>query len=389
MKKTYFPLLGFLLLTMTAPIYAQTVTVVEYRNTALDAYFITGRSTEQALLDANTSFTRSGMSFTATALTAATSAQGKVCRFYVSATSPFVSSHFYGGQSAVSQAYDCQSLIATTPSGFSYEGYDFAALLPTSGACPTGTSTVYRGFHALTLPNNGKTSNHRYSVGSANYATATAAGYVGEGAQFCVTAASTTTTAVASSLKGEVWVDNWFQLYVGNTLTATDSVPITTERSFNSETFNFTATYPFDLNFIIKDYKANDSGLEYIGTPQQQIGDGGFIAQITDTGTGKVVAVSSASWKCKVIQKAPLNPTCVSDQTATSCLFTNGTEPTGWKNTGFDTSTWESATEYTATTVGVKQGYYDITWNSAAKLIWTSDLKLDNTLLCKATVTGK
>ena len=396
MKKAYFPLpaVVLLLLTMTTASQAQSITVVEYRNTALDAYFITGRSAEQALLDANISFTRTGMSFTATALTAATSAQGKVCRFYVSAASPYVSSHFYGGQSAVSQAYDCAALVASTPSGFTYEGYDFAALLPTSGVCPTGTSTVYRGFRALTTPNNGKTSNHRYSVGSSNYTAATAAGYVGEGAQFCVTAASTTTattttTAVASSLKGEVWADNWFQLYVGNTLTATDSVPITTERSFNSETFNFTATYPFDLNFIIKDYKANDSGLEYIGTPQQQIGDGGFIAQITDTGTGKVVAVSSAAWKCKVIQKAPLNPTCVSDQTASSCLFTNGTEPTGWKDTGFDTSTWENATEYTAAAVGVKQGYYDITWNSAAKLIWTSDLKLDNTLLCKATVTGK
>ena len=27
-------------------------------------------------------------------------------------------------------------------------------------------------------------------------------------------------------------------------------------------------------------------------------------------------------------------------------------------------------------------------WDAAAKLIWTSDLNADNTLLCKTTVTG-
>ena len=198
MKKTYFPLIGLLLLTMTTPLYAQTVTVVEYRNAALDAYFITGRSTEQALLDANTSFTRTGMSFTATALTGATSAHGKVCRFYVSNASPYVSSHFYGTQSTVSQTYDCVALADNLPSGFTYEGYDFAALLPTNGVCPSGTSAVYRSFRALTTPNNGKTSNHRYTVSTATYATALSAGYVGEGAQLCASAVTDATTTSGS-----------------------------------------------------------------------------------------------------------------------------------------------------------------------------------------------
>ena len=203
-----------------------------------------------------------------------------------------------------------------------------------------------------------------------------------------ITAAPAVASATAT-FKGEVWADNWFQFYLGNTLIATDTVAITTERSFNSETFSFSGTYPLELNFIIKDYKADDSGLEYIGTAQQQIGDGGFIAQITDTSTGKVVAVSSSAWKCKAIHKAPLNKACVHDASPiTTCGFTSVEEPAGWKNAGFDTSGWESATEYTTTAVGVKQGYYDITWNSAAKPIWTSDLLSDNTLLCKATVTG-
>ena len=215
----------------------------------------------------------------------------------------------------------------------------------------------------------------------------------GGGGDSAATATPTTTTTVASAtvtFKDEVWADNWFQFYLGNALVATDSVTIATERSFNSETLTFSGSYPLELNFIIKDYKADDSGLEYIGTAQQQIGDGGFIAQITDTSTGKVVAVSSAVWKCKVVHKAPLNKACVKDASRiTTCGFTSLDEPSGWKNVGFDTSGWERATEYTTTTaVGVKQDSYDIAWNSAAKPLWTSDLLSDNTLLCKATVSG-
>jgi hypothetical protein len=63
-------------------------------------------------------------------------------------------------------------------------------------------------------------------------------------------------------------------------------------------------------------------------------------------------------------------------------------EPSGWKSAGFDTTGWESANAYTAAQIGVKDGHYGIAWNTAAKLIWASDLKADNTLLCKTTVTG-
>lgn len=197
----------------------------------------------------------------------------------------------------------------------------------------------------------------------------------------------TTPTVGTTRYKGEVWADNWFALYAGNTKVAEDSVPITTERSFNSETFTFDATPPFDLNFIVKDYRQDDSGLEYIGTPQQQIGDGGFIAQVTDTGTGNVVVASNSTWKCKVIHKAPLNKSCVKDpDPLATCQSSISAEPAGWMNSGYDTSGWESATEYSAAAVGVKDGYYDIAWNPAAKLVWTSDLQADNTLLCKVTV---
>ena len=90
-------------------------------------------------------------------------------------------------------------------------------------------------------------------------------------------------------LKAEVWADNWFAFYVGDTKIAEDSVPITTERSFNADTFTFEARYPIEVNLVIRDYIQDDTGLEYIGTPNQQMGDGGFIMQLTDTATNRVV----------------------------------------------------------------------------------------------------
>ncbi|MFM7536311.1 MAG: hypothetical protein ACKO91_11060 [Acidimicrobiales bacterium] len=81
----------------------------------------------------------------------------------------------------------------------------------------------------------------------------------------------------------------------------------------------------------------------YIGTPRQQIGHGGFIAQVTDTLTGKVVAVTDAGCRCQAIHSAPLDPGCATSAT--------------------------------------------IRWDPRAQLVWSSDLKLDNTLLCTLTVT--
>ena len=190
-------------------------------------------------------------------------------------------------------------------------------------------------------------------------------------------------------LKAEVWADNWFSLHVGETLIAEDSVPITTERSFNAETFYFDADYPITLSFTIKDYKENDTGLEYIGEANQQMGDGGFIAQLTDTATGNVIAVSSSAWKCMVIHKAPTNKDCEKDANPEeTCLSEITDEPAGWKNADFDDSGWESATEHSEAAVGPKDGYDEISWDSTARLIWTSDLETDNTLLCRYTVSG-
>ncbi|MGL4744732.1 MAG: hypothetical protein ACRCXL_10160, partial [Dermatophilaceae bacterium] len=74
----------------------------------------------------------------------------------------------------------------------------------------------------------------------------------------CSSEADSTGSAGGAAAEGtftaEVWADNWFALYVNGELVGEDSVPITTERSFNAETVTFTASYPFTLAIEAKDY---------------------------------------------------------------------------------------------------------------------------------------
>jgi hypothetical protein len=190
------------------------------------------------------------------------------------------------------------------------------------------------------------------------------------------------TSTQSSTFTAEVWADNWFSLYVNGQLVGEDSVPITTERSFNAETITFTATYPLTIAMITKDYKETDSGLEYIGEPNQQMGDGGFVAQFTDTATGAIIATTNGDWRGFVIQTAPLNSECEkSADPNTECQFENLEEPSGWTSPSFDDATWPKATVYTADEVGVKDGYDTITWDADAELIWGSNLNTNNTIL--------
>ena len=200
---------------------------------------------------------------------------------------------------------------------------------------------------------------------------------------------TSTKTKASSTFKAEVWADNWFAMSVNGKKVGEDSVPITTERSFNSETFTFTATYPLTIAIEAKDYKETESGIEYIGQGKQQMGDGGMIAQITDTSTGKVVAVTNTNWKALVIHRAPLNPTCEKDADPnTTCQFTSVEAPTNWTSASFDDSKWTKATVWSADVVGPKDGYNKVSWNRLAKLVWGADLEIDNTVLLRLTVAG-
>jgi phosphatidylethanolamine-binding protein (PEBP) family uncharacterized protein len=198
--------------------------------------------------------------------------------------------------------------------------------------------------------------------------------------------AVTTTTA----FQAEVWVDNWFSLYINGKKVGEDTTPYNTERSFNSTLIKFTATYPFEVGVLARDFMENASGLEYIGKPNQQIGDAGFIMQIREIKSGRVVAATNSSWKSLVIQKAPLNTSCsTSTQPLVDCKNSTISVPALWSTRTFKESSWKNSTEYTEAAVGVKEGYSDYSWGSSSKLIWSSDLKLDNTVLFRSLVTGK
>lgn len=200
-------------------------------------------------------------------------------------------------------------------------------------------------------------------------------------------AQTTTTTEGSLSINADVWADNWFAFYLGEQLVMEDSVPITTERSFNEESFTFNADYPLVLNFIAKDFKENDTGLEYIGTNRQQMGDGGLIAQFTDANSGELIAVTNGDWQCLVIHEAPLDKSCESSSNPSQdCDFSAQDEPEGWKSVDFDTSAWSAATVYSAAEVDPKDGYDQVSWDAAAEFIWGDDLETNNTLLCRLTV---
>ncbi len=196
--------------------------------------------------------------------------------------------------------------------------------------------------------------------------------------------AGTTSTFVA-----DVWADNWFSLSVNGVLVGEDSVPITTERSFNKETIEFEATYPLTIAVEAKDFKETDSGIEYIGEGNQQMGDGGLILQITDTNADAVVVATSGDWKTFVIHRAPLNKDCEkSADPDTECETLISEAPADWTQPEFDDSAWVNATEWSSSDVGPKDGYDEVSWSSSAQLIWGTDLEIDNTVLVRTTVGG-
>ena len=192
------------------------------------------------------------------------------------------------------------------------------------------------------------------------------------------------------TFKMQAWADNWFAAYLEETLVIEDSVSITTERSFNAESVTFKGDYPLHLNFVLKDFKENDTGLEYIGSRKQQMGDGGFIMQLSDVSTGKVIAVSDEKFKCLVIHEAPLDKTCEKESSPTigksPCDSRSSPEPPSWKSKDFDDSDWKPAFTFTKSQVSPKDGYDAINWDSKAKLIWGDDLETSNTILCRVTI---
>ncbi|MEM7719064.1 MAG: PEBP family protein [Pseudomonadota bacterium] len=200
---------------------------------------------------------------------------------------------------------------------------------------------------------------------------------------------ATTTSASAETFSADVWADNWFEMRIDGKQVAEDSVPITTERSFNAESFTFEAERPFVIGLVAKDFKEDDTGLEYIRTNRQQMGDGGVIVQIMDS-VGIPVAVTDAGWLCYVIHTAPLDKSCEQEANPLAgegaCGFDAEGEPADWDIAGFEASGWDAASVHSARAVDPKDGYDQIDWVEGAEFIWGPDLEQSNTVLCRLTV---
>lgn len=182
----------------------QAVTVVEYYNKSIAAYFLTGRASEQTSLDAVADFQRTGVTFVATSATGAVAPLDSVCRYRVaipnsnlaSPGQPF-SSHFYG------LTGDCATVAGYNLPNFFNEGFDFAVERPTNGACPASSPLpVYRALRSLSPVD---VPNHRYSVSLSSYQDMLTRGWTGEGVVFCAKSATQETprTIFASSANYE------------------------------------------------------------------------------------------------------------------------------------------------------------------------------------------
>ena len=160
----------FLAVIASAPIPDGSATVVEYYHQAFDHYFITLAPDEIAALDSGAfgGWARTGFTFRAWTFQAA--GTSPVCRFYLPPATG--DSHFYSADPA-----ECDRVRAGNPT-FADEGTRFFIALPdpASGACPAGTSPVYRFWNRRL----GDT-NHRYTTSLQVARTMLARGYTAEG----------------------------------------------------------------------------------------------------------------------------------------------------------------------------------------------------------------
>lgn len=155
---------------------ALAVAAVEYYSAALDHYFISDLAPDIDALDSGRipGWIRTGLSFYVYADTAA--GLSPVCRFYI--PPQHGNSHFFSASPA-----ECAAISSRIGFDPNYSGYvletsaAFYVDLPDTGtgACPSGTSPVYR------LWNGRPDSNHRYTTDLNVRAQMIARGYIPEG----------------------------------------------------------------------------------------------------------------------------------------------------------------------------------------------------------------
>lgn len=156
--------------------------VVEFYNSNLKHYFMTGDSQEAAGIDsgaAGAGWARTGYSFNAWRTQSEAVAGAKsVCRFY-GTPGKGPNSHFY-----TADAGEC-ALVKNDP-GWFYEGIALYSQGMQYGSCQKGTAPVYRVYNNRWMYND---SNHRFVTGSLEFQKMVQQGWVGEGLVMCAISA--------------------------------------------------------------------------------------------------------------------------------------------------------------------------------------------------------
>ena len=201
-----------------------------------------------------------------------------------------------------------------------------------------------------------------------------------------------------------LFADNYYEFYVNGEFAGRDAVNFTT---FNSHAARFQAEYPITYAALLVDWE------EYNGIGMEErdgyhIGDGGFIATFSDGN------LTSEDWVCRTFYVSPLDDAsclaidengnvdssacpssdqevgCRSDDPENTCQAFISELPENWMSSEYDDSGWLPASTYTADDVTNANGFrdYEDTLFADADFIWTSNLNLDNLVVCRATVEG-
>jgi len=160
-----------------APALPAAIDVTEFHNAPLNHYFLTANPDEAAAIDRGAvgpDWVRTGLGFRAYAAGTTGGDAVDVCRFF---GTPGVgpSSHFYTGN-----AQECAA-VRLNPHWID-EGVAFRAVVPTAGACASGTVPVLRFFWPGSEVSQ---SRHRYASDADAIAALRAAAWIEEGAAIC------------------------------------------------------------------------------------------------------------------------------------------------------------------------------------------------------------
>lgn len=175
------------------------------------------------------------------------------------------------------------------------------------------------------------------------------------------------------TITGQVFADNNFQLWVNGELVAEDPIEFTPH---NVVSVSFETQYPITYAIRAVDFADPVTGLEYDNT---KIGDGGLIATFSD-GT-----VTNQDWHCIVVFSAPINRECLNNDPANTCNASYKDVSEDWIDTDFDDSAWTETVIFPESVVRPHGDFQQYNWGPA-EFIWTADLEIDNTILCRIQV---